>query len=242
MRSYSSLTYGSVDKRSTMVLPNDALFQNRKHAAFLLAERLMDHANSDTIVVAVNGGGIHVGYHLAELLHLPLEVIPCKKIKHPADNERTIGAVSLDAVVIHDDDNTIPQDYIYHQIQLLQHVIKGQSNRYNVGRTPRSFKGRTIILADDLLITGDTMLATLKTIRKQSPEKIIVAVPNVTPEATRSIAPEIDEIIYLTIEPSHPVTENLYAEFPEVDDDEVIALLQKITEGYSIEADTDKLK
>ena len=131
-------------------------------------------------------------------------------------------------MVIHDEDNTIPQDYIYHQIQLLQHVIKGQSNKYNDGHTPRSFKGRTIILADDLLITGDTMLATLKTIRKQVPEKIIAAVPNVTPEATRSIAPEIDEIIYLTIEPNNPDTENLYAEFPEVNDEEVIALLQEI--------------
>ena len=235
------MTYGSVDKRSTMVLPNDAIFQNRKHAAFLLGERLMEHANSDAIIVAVNGGGIHIGYHLAKLLHLPLEVIPCKKIKHPAD-DKTIGAVSLDAVVIHDEDNTIPQDYIYHQIQLMQHVIKRQSNKYNAGRAPRSFKGRTIILADDLLITGDTMLATLKTIRKQVPEKIIAAVPNVTPDATRSIAPEIDEIIYLTIEPNNPVTEKLYAEFPEVNDEEVIALLQQIRDGYSIEADADRLK
>ena len=72
------------------------------------------------------------------------------------------------------------------------------------------------------------MLATLKTIRKQVPEKIIVAVPNVTPEATRSIAPEIDEIIYLTIEPNNPVTDNLYAEFPEVSDEEVMTLLQEI--------------
>ncbi len=130
--------------------------------------------------------------------------------------------------MVHDDDNTIPQDYIYHQIQLLKHVIKGQSNRYNKGHIQPSLKGRTIILADDLLITGDTMLATLKTIRKQVPEKIIVAVPNVTPEATRSIAPEIDEIIYLTIEPNNPVTDNLYAEFPEVSDEEVMALLQQI--------------
>ena len=222
------MTYGSVDKRSGMILHNDAIFQNRKHAAFLLGERLRDYENSDAIIVAVPGGGIHIGYHLAELLHLPLEVMPCKKLMHPADNNKTIGAVSLDAVVVHDDDNTIPQDYIYHQIQLLQHVIKGQSNRYNKGHIQPSFKDRTIILADDLLITGDTMLATLKTIRKQVPEKIIVAVPNVTPEATRSIAPEIDEIIYLTIEPNNPHTDNLYAEFPEVSDEEVMTLLQQI--------------
>ena len=222
------MIYGSVDRRSTMILHNEAIFQNRKHAAFLLGERLREHDNSDAIIVAVPGGGIHIGYHLAQLLHLPLEVIPCKKIKHPADNNKTIGAVSLDSVIVHEEDNSIPQDYIYHQIQLLQHVIRGQSNKYYKGHIIPSLKDRTIILVDDLLMTGDTLLATIRTIRKQQPERIIVAVPNVTPEATRSIADEIDEIIYLTIEPNNSVTGNLYAEFPEVSDDEVIELLQEI--------------
>jgi predicted phosphoribosyltransferase len=211
-----------------MILHSDAIFQNRKHAAVLLAERLMEHANSDAIIVAVPGGGIHIGYHLAQLLHLPLEVIPCKKIKHPADSNKTIGAVSLDSVIVHEEDNSIPQDYIYHQIQLLQHVIRGQSNKYYKGHVFPAFKGRTIILADDLLMTGDTLLATIRSIRKHRPERIIVAVPNVTPEATRSIADEIDEIIYLTIEPNNPVSGNLYAEFPEVSDEEVIELLRLI--------------
>jgi predicted phosphoribosyltransferase len=161
-------------------------------------------------------------------LHLPLEVIPCKKIKHPADNNKTIGAVSLDSVIVHEEDNSIPQDYIYHQIQLLQHVIRSQSNKYYKGQIIPSFKDRTIILADDLLMTGDTLLATIRSIRKQGPERIIVAVPNVTPDATRSIADEIDEIIYLTIEPNNPATENLYAEFPDVSDEEVIELLRQI--------------
>lgn len=187
----------------------------------------MDYENSDAIIVAVPGGGIHIGYHLAELLHLPLEVIPCKKIKHPADN-KTIGAVSLDSVVLREEDNTIPQDYVYHQIQLLQHVIRGQSTKFNKGHIQPSLKGRTIILADDLLLTGDTMLATIRTIRKQQPDRIIVVVPNVTPEATRSIADEIEEIIYLTIEPNNPATESIYAEFPEVSDEEVIELLQQV--------------
>lgn len=228
MRSSNGFINGSIDKRSTMVLHNDAIFQNRKHAAFLLGERLMDYENSDAIIVAVPGGGIHIGYHLAGLLHLPLEVIPCKKIKHPADVNKTIGAVSLDSVVLREEDNTIPQDYVYHQIQLLQHVIRGQSNKFNKGHIQPSLKGRTIILADDLLLTGDTMLATIRTIRKQQPDRIIVVVPNVTPEATRSIADEIEEIIYLTIEPNNPATESIYAEFPEVSDEEVTELLQQI--------------
>jgi predicted phosphoribosyltransferase len=228
MRSSNGFFYGSIDKRSTMVLHNDAIFQNRRHAAFLLGERLMDYENSDAIIVAVPGGGIHIGYHLAELLHLPLEVIPCKKIKHPADINKTIGAVSLDSVVLREEDNTIPQDYVYHQIQLLQHVIRSQSNKFNKGHIQPSLKGRTVILADDLLMTGDTILATIRTIRKQQPERIIVVVPNVTPEATRSIADEIEGIIYLTIEPNIPATGGIYADFPEVSDDEVVTLLQQI--------------
>jgi putative phosphoribosyl transferase len=222
-------------QQSLMVLHNDAIFHNRKHAAFLLGERLMEYSESKAIVFAVSGGGIHIGFYIAQLLHLPLEVMPCKKIKHPADSNKTIGAVSVDAVVVHDEDNSIPQDYIYHQIQLLQHVIRSQSKNYNKGHVQPSLKNKTIILADDLLATGDTMLAALKTLRKQQPEKIIVVVPNVTPEATRSIAEEIDEIIYLTIEPNNPVRGNLYAEFPEVEDEEVISLLHEIRSERSEE-------
>lgn len=210
-----------------MVLHHEAIFQNRKHAAYLLGERLMEYQDGDALVVAVPGGGVHIGSYLSQLLHLPLEVIPCKKIKHPGDNQKTIGAVSSDAVVLREDGNDIPQDYVYHQIQLLQHVIRGQDVRYNQGRTRSSYKGKTVILVDDLLMTGDTMMACIKSIKKYSPEKLIVAVPNVTPEATRAIAQEIDGIIYLTIEPNIQHGGSLYTDFPEVKDEEVIAVLEQ---------------
>jgi len=208
-----------------MVLPHAAIFQDRRHAAHLLGERLKNYRNTDTVILAVPGGGIHVGYYLASQLNLMLEVMPCRKIKHPADS-KTIGAVCTDSVVLREEDNNIPQDYIYHQIQLLRHVIQGQNSRYYQGRNRPSFTDKTVILVDDLIMTGDTMLACLKTIKKQSPAKIVVAVPAVTPEATRAIAAEIDEIVYLTIEPTAQTIKNLYAEFPNVCDEEVISLLE----------------
>ncbi len=208
-----------------MVIPQAAIFQDRRHAAHLLGERLNDYRDTDTIILAVPGGGIHVGYYLANQLNLILEVMPCRKIKHPADS-KTIGAVCTDSVVLREEDNNIPQDYIYHQIQLLRHVIQGQNSRYYQGRNSPSFTGRTVIVVDDLIMTGDTMLACLKTIKKQSPAKIVVAVPAVTPEATRAIAAEMDEIVYLTIEPTAQTIKNLYAEFPNVCDEEVISLLE----------------
>lgn len=209
-----------------MVLHHEAIFQNRKHAAFLLGERLMEYQDTDAVVIAISGGGIHIGSYLAQLLHLPLEVIPSKKIKHPADSNKTIGAVCAETVVFHDDNN-IPQDYIYHQIQILQHIIKGQTKIYNYGHAQVSIKNKTVILADDLLKTGDTMLACLKTIRKQQPRNVIVAVPNMTPEGARAIVPEIDGVICLTIEPNLQAAGDLYEDFPAVGQEEVITFLQR---------------
>jgi len=208
-----------------MILHRSAIFQNRKHAAHLLGERLMELKDEDARVVAVSGGGIHVGSYLASLLDLQLEVIPCKKIKHPADESKTIGAVSCGAVVIHEDDNSIPQDYIYHQIQLLQHTILGQNRNYHKETLEQLLKGRTIILVDDVVMTGDTMLASLRSIKKYKPREIIVAVPIVTPEGIRAITDEYDKIIYLTIEPQ-PVG-RLYADFPEVPEEEVLEILRR---------------
>jgi predicted phosphoribosyltransferase len=208
-----------------MVISQEAVFQNRRHAAFLLGERLMEYRNTDALVVAVPGGGIHMGAYLSELLNLPLDVMPCRKIKHPADPQKTIGAVSIDSVVLPEQDRNLPQDYIYHQIQLLQHVIDMQARHYAAARPPLSFEGRTILVVDDIMLTGDSVLAVVKALRLRNPEKIVVAVPNVTPSATQLISGSIDGIVYLTIEPN--AAGHLYAEFPTVAEDEVIEILRQ---------------
>ncbi|MEJ1238233.1 phosphoribosyltransferase family protein [Chryseolinea sp. T2] len=208
-----------------MVVPQEAVFQNRRHAAFLLGERLMEYRNTDNVVVAVPGGGIHMGAYLSELLNLPLDVMPCRKIKHPADPQKTIGAVSVDAVVLPEQDRNLPQDYVYHQIQLLQHVIDMQARHYAAARPAVSFEGKTIIVVDDLMLTGDSVLACVKAVKQHNPAKVVVAVPNVTPAATQLISGSIDGIVYLTIEPN--AAQHLYAEFPPITEQEVIDILRQ---------------
>jgi putative phosphoribosyl transferase len=214
-----------------MVIPQEAVFQNRKHAAYLLGERLLEYRNTDSIVLAVPGGGIHMGAYLSELLNLPLDVMPCRKIKHPADPTKTIGAVSIDTVVMPQQDRSLPQDYIYHQIQLLQHVIDMQARHYAAARPTLSFEGKTVIVVDDLLLTGDSVLACVKAVRKRNPERIVVAVPNVTPAATELISGAIDSIVYLTIEPN--AAAHLYAEFPSVSEEEVVEILRQRSAALS---------
>ena len=207
-----------------MVLPRNAIFQDRKHAAYHLAERLREYAGDDSVVVAVSGGGVEVALPVAHALELPVEVIPCRKLKHPADENRTIGAVSVSAVVVHEDDNDIPQDYLYHQIRLLQHAIKGQQKELGRGSLKDAVAGKLVILIDDVLMTGDSVLACVRSLRPFGPSEIILAVPIVTPDGARAVASDLKSMIYLTIE-GQPVGK-LYADFPDVSDEQVIALMQ----------------
>ena len=214
-----------------MVALQEAVFQNRKHAAYLLGERLMEYQNTDSVLVAVPSGGIHMGAYLSELLNLPLDVMPCRKIKHPADPQKTIGAVSIDSIVLPGVDRSLPQDYVYHQIQLLQHVIDMQARHYSAAHSHINCEAKTVIIVDDLLMTGDTMLACIKAVRQRKPEKIVVAVPNVTPAATALISESIDAIVYLTIEPN--AAAHLYAEFPPISEEEVIDILRQRSAALS---------
>jgi predicted phosphoribosyltransferase len=192
-----------------------------------LAERLKEYGRPDAVVVAVSGGGVQVALPVAHTLGIPVEVIPCRKLKHPADENKTIGAVSASAVVIHEDDNDIPQDYLYHQIRLLQHAIQGQLKDLGRGDLKDAVAGKLVILIDDVLMTGDSVLACIRTLRSYAPSEIILAVPIVTPDGARAVAGDLDSVIYLTIE-AQPVG-RLYSEFPDVSDEQVIALMLAAT-------------
>ncbi len=147
-----------------------------------------------------------------------------QNLKHPS-NDQTIGAVSAEAVVFHEEDHDLPQDYICHQIQMMQHAIRGQNKRYHKETLRQLLKKKTVILVDDLIMTGDTMLASIRTIKNYNPVAIIVATPVVTPEGTRAIADEINSIIYMTIQP-RPLG-RVYQSFPEVSEDEVLEVLHE---------------
>jgi putative phosphoribosyl transferase len=103
---------------------------NRRHAGRLLAEKLSPYKNSDAIVLAVPQGGVPVGREIANALHLPFEIIFSKRIKDPANSDVSIGAVSLDEVVLQESTTYIPQSYIYHQITLIQKTLQSEFNKY----------------------------------------------------------------------------------------------------------------
>lgn len=184
-----------------MILNQSFTIRDRKQAGLLLAEKLVRFKNSNAIIVGVPYGGAVVGYHLAEKLNLSFDVIACKPISHPADQRKTIGSVSIDQAVIHDEAFDIPSDYIYHKIVRNQNALKAQEDFYRSGKPWEvKIENAEVIVVGDIVRSADSLVASIRTLRNQKPKKIIVAASIVKPDAMTQLANEVDEIVSLSVE------------------------------------------
>jgi putative phosphoribosyl transferase len=183
-----------------MVMINDDILKDRKQAAQFLGEKLTEYKNQNAIVVSVSRKSAATAYHLAEYLQLPFEIFPCKEIKHPGISSKTIGSVSADEVLLHDDINDIPKDFIYRQIQMIQHSIKAENKQHQNIKHWIDLKYKSVIVVTDILQNTDMVQACLRSIKKQNPLKVIVAAIAVAPEPARIVASEVDQITFLKME------------------------------------------
>jgi predicted phosphoribosyltransferase len=202
---------------------NDIL-QDRKEAGMLLSEKLEKYQNSDTIILAVPRGGVPVGYEIAKNLNLPLDIILSKKIGHPSNKEFAVGAVSLDSIII-DELLDIPMDYIEHEIKHLRESLQDQYNLYMDNRKPTDVKGKIVIIVDDGIATGNTLLASIEMLRKNKPKKIVVAVPVVPFDTVKVFQKKADEFVYLIASKNFRGVGGFYEDFDQVNDGEVIRML-----------------
>lgn len=202
-----------------------ALFSDRDQAQQYLARALEAYKNSDAVVVAVPRGGVPVANHIAQELQLPMEVFPCEKIAHPADRSRSIGSVCLNEVVIHDSDRDIPQEYIQYAVQRLRTALRERQRQYAQGDRSINLAGKTAIIVDDWLTTGDTILACLRDIQRQGPERIVVAAPIVTPQALKSVSKEADDVVFVLLDDNMRPSSHRY--FSPVDEEEVLRILRR---------------
>lgn len=202
--------------------PEIDILQDRLQAAHLLAEKFLAYKNSDAVVVAVPKGGVPIGFALSELLNVSFEIMPCKKIQHPAYANKSIGSVSVDELIVSDGSRNIPQDYIYHQTVLIQQTLKNQSAYFRGDKKIVSLAGKTVILVDDVIQSGDTITACLRSIQKQKPERVILATAVATPEVLELLSGEVGEFVALQTEKKS----HLHNVFPPVTDQEVKNILR----------------
>jgi predicted phosphoribosyltransferase len=215
-----------------MTISQSFTVHNREHAGLLLAEKLGRFKDSQAIVIGVSHGGALIGYHLAKVLHLPFDVVPCKKINHPANAKKTIGSISMSEIIIHEDSRDIPREYISRQIVMSQNAIKAQHAIYKANHIQWSVNNKIVIIVGDVLNSADAVLASVRSIKKHKPEEIIVAVPAATPEVVNQLSHEADDLVVLTVE-NQVQKENFYEEYSLTSDEEVKELIIKAMKEFS---------
>ncbi len=200
------------------------ILQDRKEAGTLLSEKLEKYQESDAIILAVPRGGVPIGYEISKNLHLPLDIILSKKIGHPLNKEFAIGAVSLESTFIGNHPE-IPKEYIEREIINLREALQDKYNLYMGNRKPADVKDKIVIVVDDGIATGSTLLASIAMLRKSKPKKIVVAVPVVPYDTIEIFKQKTDEFIYLIASKDFRGVGGFYEDFDQVNDDEVIRML-----------------
>lgn len=203
------------------------MFQNRSEAGMLLASKLRKYENMPGVLLAVPRGGVPVAYEVAKELNMPLEVILVKKLGHPLNKEYAIGAVSLNDmfVIPHED---VTDFYIQKQVEKIRHRLVEMQIRFMGEKEPENIRGKTIIIIDDGVATGNTLLATIRLLKKEKPAKIVIAVPVISKSAAQKISLEADELIAVLIPETFYGVGEFYDDFTQVSDDEVVDYLQKL--------------
>lgn len=201
------------------------ILKDRLEAAILLSEKLKKYKNSNSVFLAVPRGGVPLGYEIAKNLQLPLDIVLSKKIGHPSNKEFAIGAVSLNSTIL-DEHPNVPKEYIENEIARLRNVLREKYKLYRGDREPQVIKNKNIILVDDGIATGNTLMVSIEMLRKQHPAKIIVAVPVLAYDTVPLFEKHTDELVYLIASKNFRGVGGFYEDFQQVEDEEVIQMLE----------------
>jgi putative phosphoribosyl transferase len=208
------------------------LFSDRAEAGRVLAERLGHYAEQpDVIVLALPRGGVPVAYEVAKALHAPLDVFVVRKLGIPGHEELALGAVATGGVRVLNDQVvkglSIPGYVIDAVANWELQELERRQRLYRGNRPPPDVRAKTVILVDDGLATGSTMLAAVQALRKLGPARIVVAVPVASPDTCELLKEYGDETVCAaTPEPFYAVG-LWYRDFSQTTDEEVRELLER---------------
>lgn len=203
------------------------LFNDRFAGGKTLVEEIKNLHMINPVVLAIPRGGIQTGRAIADELHLQLDIILCKKIGHPENPELAVGSVCADGTTLQtmDVQNADP-NYFDHQATRLRTWLLGRYQQLTGRSRPMDISGREVLLTDDGIATGSTVLSAIRSIRTSGAVKVVVAVPVASAEAASIITKSSDTFICPLITAEFQGVGQFYRSFGEVSDAEVRTLFQ----------------
>lgn len=205
------------------------MFKDQISAGEKLAEELKEYKNA--IILAIPRGGVATGSAVARKLSLPLDVIVTHKIPAPDNLELAIGAVGetegslwLNKKLVRE--LGVPRDDIEEEIKIQKLEIKRRERLYRAGKEPIDLENKVVILVDDGLATGATMMAAAREVRNMKAGKVVVAVPVAPAETVERLKAEVDEVICLETPSLFFAVGQWYEDFKQYNDEEVIKFLK----------------
>lgn len=204
-------------------------FKNRDEAGQILAVRLRKYKDPNTIVLAIPRGGVPIGYIVAKSLNAPLDLVLSKKIGHPTHKEYAIGAVTLNNRVLSEAAKYISSEYIDLETAKIREKLKNKFKEYYGDKKPLKLQDKIIIIVDDGIATGNTILSTIEMLYEEKPQKIVVAIPVTSSSALMKLESSslIDEVVCLLLPEYFRAVGQFYEDFDQVTDEEVKKLLIK---------------
>lgn len=210
------------------------MFLNREQAGEELALKLQSYKNKEVVVLAIPRGGLPLGYIIAKALNAPLDVAITKKLGHPNNPEYAVGALSSHGYFLNPEAQ-VPEEYLKEEIERVRALVEKSNKQYYSITKPHDLTGKWVIIVDDGIATGSTMMATVQLVKKADPKGIVVATPVAPPRTIEMFnsSPLVDEVIYLEAPIYFSGVGQFYEDFSAVPDHEAIRLLEKAnsTEG-----------
>lgn len=207
-------------------------FSDRYEAGRLLADKLGPYIGQETIIYALPRGGVVLGAVVAERFHTPLELLIARKIAHPSNPEYAICAVTEngDAICNEIETSIMDKRWLRKAIQDTRAEAKRRRLCYMPIPTHTLLQPKVAIIIDDGVATGLSIRVAINEVRKQNPEKIIIATPVIPAQTARKLEPYVDEIVALR-KPREflGAIGAYYTNFDSVKDEEVISLMNHTT-------------
>lgn len=207
------------------------IFMDRAEGGRELGQRLKGSTLLQPIVLAIPRGGVATGAALAEVLGAELDVVLSRKLRSPLQPELAIGAVGEDGSVYHDRvtqaASGVSATWLAEEIAHQKQEIARRKALFRAVRPAASLAGRSVIVTDDGVATGSTLLAALQTVRLQQPAELIVAVPVAPPDRLEPIRQHCDRLVCLETPHEFYAVGQFYRSFEQLSDEEACDLLQQ---------------